>query len=204
MSEDKVGFREVKTILLGDSGVGKTSIINRYVNNRFNPDLPSSLCSSSNEVEIIKDDINYKLIIWDTSGQEVYHSLTNLFIKGSNIVILTYAVNSLSSFEGLKYWHKSLVDNIGANNYVLAVVGSKMDLVNEEVVTEEQGKEFADEKNAIFKLVSAKENSKGIHELFDLLLEELIEKFPNYDENKSYNYNPKKKIGKKKKQRHCC
>jgi small GTP-binding protein len=201
MDEDKMDLREVKIILLGDSGVGKTSIINRYVNNKFNPDMASSLCSSSNNVEIIKDNIKYKLIIWDTSGQEVYHSLTNLFIKGTNIAILTYAINSLTSFEGLNYWYKALIENIGINNYILAIVGTKIDLVNEEVVSEEQAKEFAKEKNAIFKLVSAKENSKGIHNLFDMLLDELIENYPNYDENKSYRYRP---IKKKAKRRHCC
>ena len=196
-------LKEVKIILLGDSGVGKTSIINRYINNRFNPDMISSLGSKSNEKLIERDDFIYKLTIWDTSGQEVYHSLTNLFIKGSNIVILVYSIDSLSSFEGLVYWHKSLLEKIEGDNYVLAVVGSKMDLVNEEVVSEEQGKQFAEQKKAIFQLVSSKENPKGINQLFDTLLDNLIQTYPDFDKTRSYR-NLNKKTAKKKTRKKCC
>ena len=204
MSEEVPEFKEIKTILLGDSGVGKTSIINRYINNRFNPEMISSLGSTSNEKVLIRDNINYKLIIWDTSGQEVYHSLTNLFIKGSNIVILVYSIESLNSFEGLDFWYKSVQEKIDRDNYVLAVVGSKSDLVNEELVSEEQGKKYAQEKHALFKLVSSKEDAKGINNLFESLLTELIQKYPNFDQSKSYDYKIKKKEKNKKEGKHCC
>ena len=210
MSSEKPSLREVKIILLGDSGVGKTSIINRYINNRFNPEMISSLGSKSNEKIVMRDNIKYKLIIWDTSGQEVYRSLTNLFIKGSNIVILVYSIDSLSSFEGLDYWYKSLLEKIEGDNYILAVVGSKVDLINEEVISEEQGKKYAEEKKAFFKLVSSKEDPKGIEQLFEKLLDDLIQNYPEYDQSKSYyNITPKKvdKNNKDKKRdnvKHCC
>ena len=210
MSSEKPSLREVKIILLGDSGVGKTSIINRYINNRFNPEMISSLGSKSNEKIVMRDNIKYKLIIWDTSGQEVYRSLTNLFIKGSNIVILVYSIDSLLSFEGLDYWYKSLLEKIEGDNYILAVVGSKVDLINEEVISEEQGKKYAEEKKAFFKLVSSKENPKGIEQLFEKLLDDLIQNYPEYDQSKSYyNITPKKvdKNNKDKKRdnvKHCC
>ena len=196
--------REVKVILLGDSGVGKTSIILRYINNRFDPDSVTSLGSKSNEKIITKGETNYKLIIWDTSGQEVYHSLTNLFIKGSNIVILVYAIDSLASFEGLDYWYKSLIDKIEIDNYVLAVVGSKSDLINEEIVSEEQGRGFAKDKNAYFKLISSKEDPRGINQLFETLLDKLIETCPEYDKSKSYNYINPKRAKNKNGNRQCC
>ena len=204
MSVEVSEFKEVKIILLGDSGVGKTSIINRYINNRFNPDMVSSLGSTSNDKIIIKDDTKYKLIIWDTSGQEVYHSLTNLFIKGSNIVILVYSIDSLSSFQGLDYWYKSVEEKIDGDNYILAVVGSKSDLVNEEVVTEEEGKKYAEEKKAFFKLVSSKDDAKGIINLFETLLNELIQRRPYFDQSKSYNHKVEKKAKNKKEKKKCC
>ena len=210
MSSEKPSLREVKIILLGDSGVGKTSIINRYINNRFNPEQISSLGSKSNEKIVMRDNIKYKLIIWDTSGQEVYRSLTNLFIKGSNIVILVYSIDSLSSFEGLDYWYKSLLEKIEGDNYILAVVGSKVDLINEEVISEEQGKKYAEEKKAFFKLVSSKENPKGIEQLFEKLLDDLIQNYPEYDQSKSYYYITQKKVDKNNKDKkrdnvkHCC
>ena len=204
MSHEESDYKEVKIILLGDSGVGKTSIINRYINNRFNPDMVSSLGSTSNEKIIIKDDIKYKLIIWDTSGQEVYHSLTNLFIKGSNIVILVYSIDSLASFQGLNYWYKSVEEKIDGDNYILAVIGSKSDLINEEVVSEDEGKKYAEEKKAFFKLVSSKDDAKGINNLFESLLNELIQKRPDFDQSKSINHKVEKKAKHKKDKKKCC
>ena len=172
-SEDE---KEIKVILLGNSGVGKTSIINRYVNNVYNSNCETTLGSTYSTREVIKDNVIYKLNLWDTTGQEKYHSITNLFIKGSSIVILVYSIDLLSSFEGLNYWYNSIKENLEGNNYVLAVVGSKSDLINEEeeVVSEDEAKKFAKERNAIFKLVSSKEDPVGINNLFDMLLDELI------------------------------
>ena len=194
-------FREIKVILLGDSGVGKTSIINRYINNKFNEDEKSSIGTISNEKEVIIDDIKYKVVIWDTSGQEVYHSLTNLFVKGSNIVILVYSIESLESFRNLNYWYSSLKEKVEENSHILAVIGNKSDMIDEEVVSEKDGKKFAKERNAIFRLVSAKEDPKGIIKLFEILLTELIINKPNFDDNQSSRIYKKNR---KKNKRKCC
>jgi small GTP-binding protein len=202
-SEDE---KEIKVILLGNSGVGKTSIINRYVNNVYNSNCETTLGSTYSTREVIKDNVVYKLNLWDTTGQEKYHSITNLFIKGSSIVILVYSIDLLSSFEGLNYWYNSIKENLEGNNYVLAVVGSKSDLINEEeeVVSEDEAKNFAKERNAIFKLVSSKEDPVGINNLFDMLLDELIKM--NYIPVKdSYVIKRKKhKDDKEKKKKKCC
>ena len=203
----KENEKEIKVILLGDSGVGKTCIINRYINDEFNPNSKTTLGSNASSKLIKRGQVSYILNLWDTTGQEKYHSITNLFIKGSNIVILVYAINSLSSFEGLDFWYKSVQEKLEGENYALAVVGSKSDLIEEEeeVVSEEEAKKFAKEKNAIFKLVSSKEDPEGINNLFDTLLDELIKK--NYlMENKSYVINRRNhRDGKKeKKKKTCC
>ena len=202
-SEDE---KEIKVILLGNSGVGKTSIINRYVNNVYNSNCETTLGSTYSTREVIKDNVVYKLNLWDTTGQEKYHSITNLFIKGSSIVILVYSIDLLSSFEGLNYWYNSIKENLEGNNYVLAVVGSKSDLIDEEeeVVSEDEAKNFAKERNALFKLVSSKEDPVGINNLFDMLLDELIRM--NYITVKdSYVIKRKKhKDDKEKKKKKCC
>ena len=200
MSGDKKE-KEVKVILLGDSGVGKSCIINRYINNAYDPNIESTLGSNACTKLVEKKSISYILNLWDTTGQEKYHSITNLFIKGSNIVILVYAINSLSSFEGLDFWYKSVQEKLGGENYVLAVVGSKSDLIEEEeeVVSEEEAKKFAKEKNAIFKLVSSKEDPDGINNLFDTLLDELIKKnYLNENENENYVITRKNIVNKEK------
>ena len=197
----KENEKEIKVILLGDSGVGKTCIINRYINDEFNPNSKTTLGSNASSKVIKRGQVSYILNLWDTTGQEKYHSITNLFIKGSNIVILVYAINSLSSFEGLDFWYKSVQEKLEGENYVLAVVGSKSDLIEEEeeVVSEEEAKKFAKEKNAIFKLVSSKEDPEGINNLFDTLLDELIKKnYLNENENENYVITRKNLVNKEK------
>ena len=161
--------KAIKVILLGESGVGKTSIIRRYINNEFSQYSESTLGTTFLVKEIVKKNIIYRLIIWDTSGQEKYHSVTNLFINNSNIVILIYSIDSRISFEGLDYWYNSIKERLEGENYILAIVGSKSDLIDDEAVPEEEGKKFAESKNAIFKLVSAKSFPEGINDLFNTL-----------------------------------
>ena len=167
--------KEVKVILLGESGVGKTCIIERYMSNKFNSNLPSTLCSAYSIKKIIRDNTLYVINICDTTGQEKYHSVTNLFVKGSNIVILVYSIDSVTSFNNLEYWYSMVVDNLKDTEYILAIIGNKTDLFEEEVVSEEEGKRFAESKNAKFQLVSAKEDPDGINKLFDNLFEEIIQ-----------------------------
>ena len=167
--------KEVKVILLGESGVGKTCIIERYMSNKFNSNLPSTLCSAYSIKKIIRDNTLYSINICDTTGQEKYHSVTNLFVKGSNIVILVYSIDSVTSFNNLEYWYSMVVDNLKDTEYILAIIGNKTDLFDEEVVSEEEGKRFAESKNAKFQLVSAKEDPDGINKLFDNLFEEIIQ-----------------------------
>ena len=201
--------KQIKVILLGDSGVGKSCIINRYINDVYDPNIESTLGSNALSKLIKKDRVSYILNLWDTTGQEKYRSITNLFIKGSNIVILVYSIDSLSSFKGLDFWYKSVNEKLEGDKYVLAVVGSKSDLIEnqDEVVSEETAKKFAEEKNALFKLVSSKEDPDGINNLFESLLDELIKN--NYlTENKSYVIDKRnhKGMGKRKKNKknNCC
>ena len=197
----KQNEKEIKVILLGDSGVGKTCIINRYINDEFNPNSKTTMGSNASSKVIKRGQVSYILNLWDTTGQEKYHSITNLFIKGSNIVVLVYSIDLLLSFKGLDYWYKSVQEKLGGNKYVLAVVGSKSDLIKneEEEVSEEEAKKFAEEKNAIFKLVSSKEDPDGINNLFDTLLDELIKKnYLNENENENYVITRKNLVNKEK------
>ena len=179
MSKKNGETRQIKIILLGESGVGKTCIINRYFENKFSADTESTLGSYSTTKTIVKNKIKYIVDIWDTTGQEKYHSITNLYIKGSNIVILVYSIDSKSTFDKLNYWYDSVKDKIEGDDYVLAVVGSKYDLFESEEVPDEEAKKYAEEKNAIFQLVSAKSNNEGVTKLFDTLIDEFINRYNN-------------------------
>ena len=168
--------KKIKVILLGESGVGKSSIIVKYVKDSFIEGILPTIGSTYMQKEIIRDNITYNLYIWDTSGAEKYHSVTKLFIQNANIVILVYSIDDKQSLKNIDYWYNE-VNNILGNNFVLSIVGNKCDLFDHEeidAISEEEGEKIAREKNAIFKLISAKKDKKGIDTLFEQLLDEFL------------------------------
>ena len=168
---------ELKVILLGDVGVGKTNIISRYLSGEFNPSLNPTVGSSYGEKRIKKEGITYLLKVWDTVGQEKYNSITKLFVQGSHIIILVYSIDNLQSFQKLDFWHNFIKNTLKDDTYILAVIGNKRDLYENELVTEEEGKKYAEKMNANYALLSAKTDRQNIINFFDILLNEYINKF---------------------------
>ena len=212
--DTNIKSKNLKIILLGESGVGKTSIISRYYMDKFDPEQPSTLGTTFITKKIVKNKIEYNLNIWDTTGQEKYHSVTKLFIHGANIVILVYAIDQIETLNKLDYWIQTIKDNCD-NNVILSIVGNKYDLnydddnddKKKKIVSDEEGETYAKEKNAIFKITSAKNDKKGIDSLFENLLDEYIKKVSgsNTTEKKEKNTQlDKKKVKKKEKKNNCC
>ena len=160
---------EIKIILIGDSGVGKTNLVNSVMGLSFleneSPTVSGSFYSKKYEI----NDNTYIANIWDTAGQEAYKGITQLFFRGSEIVILVYDICSSSSFESLNQWYELCQDTIN-NEHIYAIVGNKNDLYLNSEVNENEAKAFADNKNIKFRLVSAKCNPQG----FIDFIEELI------------------------------
>ena len=173
----KEEVKELKVILLGEPGVGKTNIITRYLSDSFNERSNPTLGATFVEKNISKDGITYSLKIWDTTGQEKYNSVTKLFVKGSHIVILVYSIDNLQSFQKVNFWYNYIKEELEENKYILAVLGNKRDLYEYEVVNEEDGRKLAEKKRAIFGLVSAKIDKALIDKFFDSLLDEYISRF---------------------------
>ena len=164
--------------MLGGSGVGKTSIITRFVSSTFNENHSATIGGYfiNKEIFIEKYNIDIKLNIWDTAGQERYRSLTKFFYKDAKIIILTYDITRPETFVELKdYWFDQL-KNIAMDNNVIGIAGNKFDLIEEEKVREEEVREYASEIGASFRFTSAL-NNNGIDELFKELVEKYIEKF---------------------------
>ena len=168
---------ELKVILLGDVGVGKTNIISRYLSGEFNPSLNPTVGSSYGEKRIKKEGITYLLKVWDTVGQEKYNSITKLFVQGSHIIILVYSIDNLHSFQKLDFWHNFIKNTLKDDTYILAVIGNKRDLYENELVSEDEGKKYAEKMNANYALLSAKTDRQNIINFFDILLNEYINKF---------------------------
>ncbi len=174
--------KEIKMILLGNCGVGKTSIISRYIKDEFNADEMTSTGANYATKRININSKEYILNLWDTAGQERYNSVTKMFIQNAQIVLLCYSITDKKSFKNLNYWLKMANDIIGENNYALGIAGNKADLFLEEEVKESEGIQFAKEHNGLFKLVSAKESREGIDDYF-------VELFTKYLDLKNGNIN---------------
>ena len=179
MSQEEEG--SYKVVLLGESGVGKTSIINQFINEEFLEDQETTTGAtfSSKEVETKSGQI-IKFVVWDTAGQEKYRALTKMFYKNAIAAILVYDITRKDSFEELKnYWAQQIKES-SSKNIIVCIAANKCDLLEYEEVEEGEGRKLAEELNAIFKSTSAK-NQTGINDLFYAIANKIVD--PSYDVN---------------------
>ena len=153
-----------KIIFTGDIYVGKTSIINVLMGQKFNNDYEASI-----GVDFFSKTIKYKgkiikLQIWDSAGQEKFRSLIPNYIRGSSLVFVVYDISNKKSFNNVNSW-VNFVNNIENSNIV--IVGNKIDLENKREVTYEEGKKYCEENNFDFFEVSAKNDINLNNMLFN-------------------------------------
>ena len=118
---------------------------------------------------ILNNGTKIKLHIWDTSGQDRFRSMTNLYYRDAQVAILTYDVTNEESLEGLNYWLNELNDKVEIDDMILCLVGNKNDVdASRKVVSTSKGKAFAEEHNMIFFETSAKTGA-GVKELFQAI-----------------------------------
>ena len=190
MSENKPKDQEpirCKTILVGESGVGKTTIIGRYIK-KYNAHEKATIGASfTNKI----DNINGTQIlfeIWDTAGQERFRSINSIFYQDAYICIMVYDITSKKSFESLKnYWYNSVKEN-GNEAIIYHVAGNKIDLFEEEQVDRNEIKEYCNSIGAEYNFISALENS-----FIDDLFKKVGERFLNSDIYKNMEINKQQK-----------
>ena len=194
----------IKIILLGESGVGKTNLINIAIGNPFNENEKSTAASSFSEKKIKVKGKEYKLNIWDTIGQESYRQLTKIFYNNSKIVLFVYDITNKKSFDELNYWTKDVESQLG-DKIVKGVIANKMDLFLNEQVKEEEGEEYANSLGAKFLLFSAKtENPKKIEQYLAELVEEYLTKRDDNDDNINGRITLSKKVASRENKKHKC
>ena len=190
IDDDDDDMLEIKLVLLGESGVGKTSIIGRYVRDEFSENIISSSTMTYVGKTITINKQKIQLNIWDTIGQERFRSLSKLFFNDTKIVVLVYSIDNKKSFENLSYWYNLYTEQLVVEDTILGVVANKSDLFDIQDVSDEEGREYAKKNGAIFGLISAKANKQGI----DLYIHKLIEAYLNKI-NKNNNNNNKDNKG---------
>ena len=153
-----------KLIFLGDQNVGKSCILNRFMNDTFTEEYQATigLDFQSKNVQIDNQDIHS--LLYDTAGQEKFRSLIPMYTRDSNIILLVYEINNKDSFIHLPDWLNDL-SNVNKDDVIFALVGNKIDLEEKREVSTEEGKSYAEQNGFIFHEVSAK-TGDGFSDLF--------------------------------------
>ena len=188
--DDEDEYIPCKIVLLGEAGVGKTSIITRYISGSFSQIVMTSTGSSfvAKKIEL-EDKKKVKLQIWDTAGQEKYRSLAKIFYQSAAVAVLVYDITLKKSFEQIKeYWVKEIKEN-APEDIIIAIAANKSDDYLNQEVTMDEGKELAKSLDALFICTSAKLGN-GIDDLFKLS----GEKFLNPNKNIAESYMKKNEL----------
>ena len=184
-------FFSFKILFLGGIGVGKTCIINRYVKNIFINDQTPTIGIDYKSKIAIYNSKKIKLKIFDTSGQERFHTLTKNYYRGADGIIMVFDIKRSETFEELTYWMEEINKNCDKNKIGLILVGNKNDgNLDERKISREQGNKIAELYNFIYIETSAVTND-NIKECFDLMVKTLFEKNVN-DCNNIKNNNEEK------------
>ena len=148
-------MNKLKTILVGDSQVGKTSIINQYIRQSFDEEYLPTIAGDKSIKDLIIENQPLTLEIWDTAGQEIYRNVNKIFMKNAKIALLVYDITSKESFDSLDSWYNQICENNDKENIIIGVVGNKSDLYEERVIEENEGQNYAERINGIWGETSA-------------------------------------------------
>jgi small GTP-binding protein len=146
---------QFKVVLLGESAVGKSSLVLRFVKREFHEFQESTIGAAFLTQTVQIDDTTVKFEIWDTAGQERYHSLAPMYYRGAQAALIVYDITSKESFLKAQNWVREL-QRQASSNIVIALVGNKLDLASNRGVDHSEAKMFADENNLLFMETSAK------------------------------------------------
>jgi len=144
----------VKLLLIGDSGVGKSCLLLRFVENTYTDEYISTIGADYKIKDIDSDGARVRMQVWDTAGQERFRTITSSFYRGSHGIMIVYDIASAESFENVKSWLQE-VNRYAAENVTVVLIGNKSDLGNRAVAAA-QGQKLADEEGIAFIETSAK------------------------------------------------
>ena len=201
MADNKTGYFDVKykIMVLGESKVGKTSLIKRYTKDQFGGVYLTTVGMDFQDKIIEIEDKKVRLQVWDTAGQERFRNVTKSYFQSSQGLLVVYDITDKDSFENINFWMENVKKN-APENVKLILVGNKCDLANERKVTIEDGENKARNYNIKFFESSAKDGT-NVNELFFYLANEI------YQDEKTKGKENKKTVqldSKKKGKKGCC
>ena len=183
--------RDLKIIIVGDSGTGKTSFVNKYILNRFADTYQATIATQFSSKILEIDGITYRLQFWDIAGQDRSVTTTNIFCKNTNGVVLCCEINDKNTLNNTIIWKNSIEQNIDVTNVPMIIIQNKCDLLGSELEYNkgiEELKEFT-ERNGIKNCFrTSAMTGFGIRESMEYLIQEII-KVTEFKENENDNEN---------------
>ena len=174
--------RTIKVVMLGESGVGKTSLFCRYVHNSFQPFVEPTIGAafSTRTVSLNEDQDQIHLHIWDTAGQERYEGLTSLYFRNAGAAVLVYDITRIHSYQAMQRWMRQVQDaqaqqqeqqqeqstTEGTDKLIRIIVGNKSDMEEHRSVSADDARDYAQSQGALYMETSAKDNDR-VTDLFE-------------------------------------
>ncbi len=163
----------LKIIFVGEAQVGKTAIITQYTENRFEEEYMLSMNSDKRQKEVeLTNGKKIKIEIWDTIGQIGYRAVNKIFMKNTKIALMVYDITNQKTFDVLNEFYEQINDVNGKGNVYFVVIGNKSDLYDEQIVSKEEGKEYANKIKALFYETSATD-----HECIENVFKDVVNNY---------------------------
>ncbi|GAB1599474.1 ras-related protein Rab-23-like [Argonauta hians] len=161
----------LKIVVVGNGGVGKSSMIQRYCKGIFTQEYKKTIGVDFLEKQIIVDSQNIHLMLWDTAGQEEFDAITKAYYRGAQICILVFSTVDRESFEAIEEWKHKVEKEVGS--IITVIVQNKIDLIDEAVVQIQEAEELSEKLQLRFYRISVKDNL-NVHEVFRYLAEKYM------------------------------
>jgi len=183
-----------KLIFLGDQYVGKSSILNRFYQDKFEQDYQATIGLDFHSKNVSINNVPVRLLLYDTAGQEKFKSLIPMYIRDANIILVVYDITNKDSFIHTEHWVNETKD-LKREDAIFVLVGNKIDLEENRIVSTKEAEDFATEKGFLFYEVSAKTGEK-VEDLFNnKIYPEMARKYNIGDEDEENGENDRQNAG---------
>ena len=182
--------KKIKVVFLGNSGVGKTNLIQVAMGKPFQKENEPTCISSFYEGNIIIQNKEYNYTLWDTAGQEEYRSINKTTVKDSKIVFIVFAVNNKKFFEEVGYWINYVKQILEKDKYIMALVGNKSDLINKQKISDEEIEKKAKKLGIKVIITSALDDAIGFKHFLKELLNDFVKNVIGLEPKKPFSLKP--------------
>lgn len=189
----------IKLLLIGNAYVGKTLIVQKFINNSFSKNTISTIGVDLQNKIVDINGKKVKYLIWDTAGEERLKTMTYSYYRGCNVILVVFDVTDRKSFDNVNNWVEC-IDKFAKSNVLRVLVGNKIDLNDKRVVSNDEGKKLAQKYGLKYHEISALK-TEGLNEMFEDAAKDYVE---IYEQKCMKNFQLKKQKTKEKQKKGCC